>query len=256
MKYYKSSFPQLKVVALIPARYDSQRFPGKLLKDLAGQTVILRTYRAAINSGLFDAVYVVTDSRLIYDEIVQNGGQAFISTEQHETGTDRIAEFAKDIEADIIINIQGDEPFIHQKSLRDLIHVFEEYSNRQIDLASLMIQIQNKADFLNPNNVKVVVDNDNFALYFSRAPIPYSRNKVFETAYKHIGVYAFRKPALERIAQMPQTDLEQIEKLENLRFLQNGLRIKMVETDQLNFGIDTEEDLRKAILYLKNYKNK
>ena len=256
MKYNKSSFPQLKVVALIPARYDSQRFPGKLLKDLAGQTVILRTYRAAANSGLFDAVYVITDSQLIYDEIVQNGGQAFISTEQHETGTDRIAEFAKDIEADIIINIQGDEPFIHQKSLRDLIHVFEEYSNRQIDLASLMIQIQNKADFLNPNNVKVVVDNDNFALYFSRAPIPYSRDKIFETAYKHIGVYAFRKPALERIAQMPQTDLEQIEKLENLRFLQNGLRIKMVKTDKLNFGIDTEEDLQKARLYLKNNKNK
>ena len=252
----KSSFPQLKVVALIPARYDSQRFPGKLLKDLAGQTVILRTYRAAINSGLFDAVYVVTDSRLIYDEIVQNGGKAYISSKKHETGTDRIAEFAKDIEADIIINIQGDEPFIHQKSLRDLIHVFEEDVEKEIDLASLMIQIQNKADFLNPNNVKVVVDNDNFALYFSRAPIPYSRDKVFETAYKHIGVYAFRKPVLERIAQMSQTDLEQIEKLENLRFLQNDLRIKMVKTDKLNFGIDTEEDLRKAILYLKNNKNK
>jgi len=252
----KSSNSQLKVVALIPARYDSQRFPGKLLKDLAGQTVILRTYRAAANSGLFNAVYVVTDSRLIYDEIVQNGGKAYISSKKHETGTDRIAEFAKDIEADIIINIQGDEPFIHQKSLRDLIHVFEEDVEKEIDLASLMIQIQNKADFLNPNNVKVVVDNDNFALYFSRAPIPYSRDKVFETAYKHIGVYAFRKPVLERIAQMPQTDLEQIEKLENLRFLQNDLRIKMVKTDKLNFGIDTEEDLRKAILYLKNNKNK
>ncbi len=252
MKYNKSSIPQLKVVALIPARYDSQRFPGKLLKDLAGQTVILRTYRAAINSGLFDAVYVITDSRLIYDEIIQNGGQVFVSTKKHETGTDRIAEFAKDIEADIIINIQGDEPFIHQKSLQNLIHVFKDDVEKKIDLASLMIQIQHKADFLNPNNVKVVVDNDNFALYFSRAPIPYSRDKVFETAYKHIGVYAFRKPALERIAQMPQTDLEQIEKLENLRFLQNGLRIKMVETDQMNFGIDTEEDLQKAILYLKN----
>ena len=252
MKYKNSSFPQIKVIALIPARYDSQRFPGKLMKDLAGQTVILRTYRAVVTSGLFDSVYVITDSQLIYNEIVQNGGQAFISTKNHETGTDRIAEFAGNIEADVIINIQGDEPFIHQKSLRDLIQVFENDTAKNIDLASLMIRLQNKADFLNPNHVKVVVDNNDFALYFSRAPIPYSRDQVFEKAFKHIGVYAFRKPALEQIARMPQTDLEQIEKLENLRFLQNGLRIKMVETDKLNFGIDTEEDLQKAILYLKN----
>lgn len=251
MKYKNSSFPQIKVIALIPARYDSQRFPGKLMKDLAGQTVILRTYRAVVTSGLFDSVYVITDSQLIYNEIVQNGGQAFISTKNHETGTDRIAEFAGNIEADVIINIQGDEPFIHKKSLRDLIRVFEEDTENKIDLASLMIRLQNKEDFLNPNHVKVVVDKENFALYFSRAPIPYSRDKVFETAYKHIGVYAFRKPVLERIAQMPQTDLEQIEKLENLRFLQNSLRIKMLETDQLNFGIDTEEDLREAINFIK-----
>ncbi len=251
MKYKNSSFPQIKVIALIPARYDSQRFPGKLMKDLAGQTVILRTYRAVVTSGLFDSVYVITDSQLIYNEIVQNGGQAFISTKNHETGTDRIAEFAGNIEADVIINIQGDEPFIHKKSLRDLIRVFEEDTENKIDLASLMIRLQNKEDILNPNHVKVVVDKENFALYFSRAPIPYSRDKVFETAYKHIGVYAFRKPVLERIAQMPQTDLEQIEKLENLRFLQNNLRIKMLETDQLNFGIDTEEDLREAINFIK-----
>ena len=242
----------MKVTALIPARYDSQRFPGKLMKDLAGQTVILRTYRAAVASGLFDNVYVITDSTLIYNEIVQNGGQAFISKKRHETGTDRIAEFAGEIEADIIINIQGDEPFIHQKSLRDLIRVFEEDTGQKTDLASLMIRLKNKDDFLNTNHVKVVVDKENFALYFSRAPIPYSRDKIFETAYKHIGVYAFRKTVLEQIARMQQTDLERIEKLENLRFLQNGLRIKMVETDRINFGIDTEEDLRKAILYLKN----
>ncbi len=242
----------MKVTALIPARYDSQRFPGKLMKDLAGQTVILRTYRAAVASGLFDNVYVITDSTLIYNEIVKNGGQAFISKKRHETGTDRIAEFAGEIEADIIINIQGDEPFIHQKSLRELIRVFEEDTGQKTDLASLMIRLKNQEDFLNPNHVKVVVDNENFALYFSRAPIPYSRDKIFETAYKHIGVYAFRKTVLEQIARMQQTDLERIEKLENLRFLQNGLRIKMVETDRINFGIDTEEDLRKAILYLKN----
>ncbi len=248
----KNSSPQVKVIALIPARYDSQRFPGKLMKDLAGQSVILRTYRSAVASGLFEGVYVVTDSQLIYDEIVQNGGQAFMSAENHETGTDRIAEVAGNIDADVIINIQGDEPFIHQKSLQDLIKVFAEDSEKKIDLASLMIPLQNKADFLNPNHVKVVVDRENFAMYFSRAPIPYSRELVFETAYKHVGVYAFRKPVLERIARMPQTDLERIEKLENLRFLQNGLRIKMIETDRINFGIDTEEDLKEAALYLQN----
>ncbi len=251
MKQNKSSISQIKVAALIPARYQSERFPGKLMKDLAGQTVIWRTYDAARQSGLFDQVFVVTDHHLIYDEIINHGGQAFISQREHHTGTDRIAEVASKIDADIIINIQGDEPFINRTALRDLIHVFEADTLKQIEIASLMIKLKHKNDFLNPNNVKVVTDLNGFALYFSRAPIPYSRDKVFQTAYKHIGVYAFRKTALEAIAQMPQTDLEHIEKLENLRFLQNGLRLKMVETNEVNFGIDTEADLQEAEVYLK-----
>ncbi len=237
---------------MIPARYDSQRFPGKLMKDLAGKTVISRTYEAAINSGLFTEVMVVTDSQIIFDEIKNQGGQVWMSTQDHQTGTDRIAEFASQTDADIIINIQGDEPFINQKALQSLIAVFENDTYEVVDIASLMIKIDNKKDFLNPNNVKVVTDTDGFAMYFSRAPIPYSRDYVFEKAYKHIGVYAFRKEILAEIAQLPQTDLEQIEKLENLRFLQNGMMIKMIETDTVNFGIDTEEDLQKAITYLKN----
>ena len=237
---------------MIPARYDSQRFPGKLMKDLAGKTVISRTYEAAINSGLFTEVMVVTDSQIIFDEIKNQGGQVWMSTQDHQTGTDRIAEFASQTDADIIINIQGDEPFINQKALQSLIAVFENDTYEVVDIASLMIKIDNKEDFLNPNNVKVVTDTDGFAMYFSRAPIPYSRDYVFEKAYKHIGVYAFRKEILAEIAQLPQTDLEQIEKLENLRFLQNGMMIKMIETDTVNFGIDTEEDLQKAITYLKN----
>jgi len=242
----------MKTTALIPARYDSQRFPGKLMKDLAGKTVIRRTYEAAVDSGLFEEVVVVTDSELIFNEIQQHGGQARLSKKQHFTGTDRIAEFAATTDADIIINIQGDEPFINKKALKLLIETFEGDAYEVIDIASLMIKIDNKEDFLNPNNVKVVTDTDGFAMYFSRAPIPYSRDQVFEKAYKHIGVYAFRKEILEEIAELPPTELEQIEKLENLRFLQNGMMIKMLETDSVNFGIDTEEDLQKAIEFLQN----
>ena len=242
----------MKTVALIPARYDSQRFPGKLLKDLAGKSVILRTYEAAVSSGLFSEVYVITDHTGIYDEITQNGGKAKMSQSAYPTGTDRIAAFAQQIDADIFINIQGDEPFINQEALQSLIDTFEADTYEVIDIASLMIRMDNKADFLNPNNVKVVTDTDNFAMYFSRAPIPYSRDHIFEKAYKHIGVYAFRKEVLEEIAQLPQTGLEQIEKLENLRFLQYGFMIKMLETNTVNFGIDTEEDLKKAIEFIKS----
>ncbi len=245
----------MRVVALIPARFQSERLPGKLLKDLNGQTVIWRTYEAAQKSGLFDDVIVVTDHSKILEEIVKHGGKALMSRQKHATGTDRIAEFAHQIDADIIINIQGDEPFINRRALKNLIDVFENDKASHIDIASLMTPIKDKAEFLNPNNVKVVVDVDGKALFFSRAPIPYSRDKVFEKAYKHIGVYAFRKKSLALISQIPQTELERIEKLENLRFLEFGFNIYMVETDQVNFGIDTDEDLQKAILYLKNQAN-
>ncbi len=242
----------MKVVALIPARFNSQRFPGKLLKDLLGESIIWRTYKAALQSDLFEAVWVITDSDAIFDEIKERGGKVLKSRQQHATGTDRIAEFAKDIEADIFINIQGDEPFINANQIQSLIDVFEQDDKQASDMASLMTPIVDKASFLNPNNVKVVTDQADFAMYFSRAPIPFSRDHIFEKAHKHIGVYAFRKQSLMRIAVLPQTDLEKIEKLENLRFIQNGLKIKMIRTNQVNFGIDTPEDLQKAIAYLKN----
>ncbi len=245
----------MKVVAMIPARYDSQRFPGKLMKDLAGKPVILRTYEAVLQSQLFSEVYVVTDSPYIFETISKAGGRVLMSQKEHHTGTDRIAEFASAIEADIFINIQGDEPFIDAGALQKLIQAFERDDNQIIDIASLMIPIDNKDDFINPNNVKVVVDVDNMAMYFSRAPIPYSRDMVFEKAFKHIGVYAFRKKALSLIPQIPQTELEQIEKLENLRFLEFGFNIYMIETKAINFGIDTPEDLQKAIRFIKHKDN-
>ena len=246
----------MKVIALIPARYNSQRFSGKLMKDLLGKTVILRTYEAAVQSKLFNEVFVVTDSQVIYDEIISNGGKCLVSSKQHETGTDRIAEFAPQIDADIIINIQGDEPFINKQALSDMIKAFEEDSFEIIDIVSLMIKIDSKEDFLNPNNVKVVTDSSDFAMYFSRAPIPYSRNNIFEKAYKHIGAYAFRKEVLVEMPNVESTELEQIEKLENLRFLNAGMMIKMIKTDKVNFGIDTEEDLQEAIAFLRDKKEK
>ncbi len=242
----------MKTVALIPARYDSQRFPGKLMKKLGEKTVILKTYQAAESSQLFDDVYVITDSDIIYNEISSNKGKVLKSKKKHTTGTDRIAEFANEIDADVFINIQGDEPFINKKALSQLIDVFKEDKRLKIDIASLMISIKKPSEIANPNNVKVVVDKNNFALYFSRAPIPFNRDLNFSFAYKHIGVYAFRKIALKEISKLSASKLEKIEKLENLRFLENGMKIKMIETDIINFGIDTMEDLEAAINYLKN----
>ena len=245
----------MKVVALIPARYDSERFPGKLLKKIGKQTVIYHTYQSAVKTGLFDEVIVVTDSDKIYKEIKKNKGQVLQSHLEHQSGTDRIAEVADKIDADIIINIQGDEPFVNKAQIALLIDIFKNDSLKKIDIASLMVKIYRHEEFINSNNVKVVVDKDNFALYFSRAPIPYPRDGKFKLAYKHIGVYAFRKEVLKQIAKLPVSKLEKIEKLENLRFLENGYKIKMQLTDKVNIGIDTPEDLEMAKSYLKDYEN-
>ena len=244
----------MKIIALIPARYESTRFPGKLLKKLGDKTVISHTYDAAVSSKLFDDVFVITNNKDIYNEIKKRQGKVFISKKNHKTGTDRIAEFAQNIDADIFLNIQGDEPFINKEQLQSLIKIFKDDTEQKVDIASLMIKINKPEIFNNPNNVKVVFDRNRFALYFSRATIPYSREKKFNTAYKHIGVYAFRKSALIKISNLEETDLEKIEKLENLRFLENGFKIKMVETDKINFGIDTPNDLEQAEKYMNNLK--
>ena len=238
---------------MIPARYDASRFPGKLMKDLAGKTVILRTYEAAIKTQLFDDVFVVTDSDLIFDEIVSNGGKAIRSIKEHESGSDRIAEAVEDLNVDVVVNVQGDEPFTDSESLKKLISVFENDGEKEIDLASLMVHITDSNEIQNPNTVKVIVNQRNFALYFSRCPIPYQRDSTVHTKYyKHKGVYAFRKEALLKFTKLPINKLEAAEKLENLRFLANGMTVKMVETNQLAIGIDTPEDLEKANKIFKN----
>jgi len=237
----------MKIIAVIPARYASTRFPAKLMQDLGGKTVILRTYEAAIATVLFDDVFVVTDSDLIFQEIVNHGGKAIMSQKNHESGSDRIAEAVEYMDVDIVVNIQGDEPFINKKQLEDLLAVFKTDSTKQIDLASLMFQIFDKEEINNPNNVKVIVDQQNFALYFSRAVIPFPREENVGVRYmKHIGIYAFRKQALLDFYKLPMLSLEASEKLEQLRYLEYGKRIKMVETTHGSIGIDTPEDLEHA----------
>jgi 3-deoxy-manno-octulosonate cytidylyltransferase (CMP-KDO synthetase) len=237
----------MKIIAMIPARYAASRFPGKLMQDLAGKPVIVRTYEATLATKLFDAVYVVTDSDLIYETIVSAGGKAMMSREEHDCGSDRIAEAVAGMDIDIVVNVQGDEPFTDTESLANLIRVFEEDVDRDIDLASLMTQIEDQEDIQNPNTVKVIVDQHNFALYFSRSVIPYPRaTDIKTTYYKHKGVYAFRKQAILDFRRLPMLGLEAAEKIEAIRYLEYGRKIKMVETQVTGIEIDTPEDLEKA----------
>lgn len=237
----------MKIIAVIPARYASTRFPAKLMQDLCGKTVILRTYEAAKSTNLFDDVFVVTDSDLIFNEIISNGGKAIMSVKEHESGSDRIAEAIENMNVDIVINVQGDEPFINKKPLEELIEVFKNDTNKKVDLGSLMFQIIDKEEINNPNNVKVITDQQGFALYFSRSVIPFPRDENAGVRYmKHIGIYAFRKDALMDFYRLPMLSLEASEKLEQLRYLEYGKRIKMVETSNGSIGIDTIEDLEKA----------
>jgi 3-deoxy-manno-octulosonate cytidylyltransferase (CMP-KDO synthetase) len=237
----------MKIVAMIPARYESERLPGKLMMDLGGIPIILRTYQNVIRSGLFDDVFVVTDSEMIFRLIKKNGGNVFMSSVKHDNGSDRIAEFVSKINSDLILNVQGDEPFIDKSSLEKLISVFIDDDKKNIDLASIMQLITNEREILSPNNVKVVVDKNNFAMYFSRSIIPFNRSKDKNIKYfKHIGVYAFRKESLLYYYKSKSTKLEKLEKLEQLRFLENGKKIKMVLTDYEGYGIDVMEDLINA----------
>ncbi len=237
----------MKTIAVIPARYASTRFPAKLMQDLGGKTVIRRTYEAAAATGLFDEVFVVTDSRLIFDEIVSHGGKAVMSRKEHESGSDRIAEAVADMDVDVVVNVQGDEPFIDAAPLAALIEVFRNDEAKTVDVGSLMLKITDAEDIHNPNNVKVVTDQNGFALYFSRSVIPFLRDpSTTAHYYRHIGVYAFRKQALMDFAQLPMKGLEATEKLEQLRYLEFGRRIRMVETTHVGIGIDTPEDLERA----------
>jgi 3-deoxy-manno-octulosonate cytidylyltransferase (CMP-KDO synthetase) len=231
-------------IACIPARYAATRFPAKLMQMLGPKTVIRHTYDNTVATNLFDEVCVVTDSEIIYNEIINHGGKAIMSIKQHESGSDRIAEAIQNLDVDIIVNVQGDEPFVQKEPLQKLLHVFED---EQVQVASLM-QILTEQKFIeDANYVKVVVDKNSNALLFSRSPIPYHRDKnVTVNYYEHIGVYGFRKQALLNFTNWEMTPLEAAEKIECLRYLENGIPIKMIVTEYMGVEIDTPEDLERA----------
>ena len=234
----------MKTIAMIPARYEASRFPGKLMMPLGDAPVIVQTYRATVATGLFEDVYVVTDSDVIFNTICEVGGKAIMSKTDHQSGSDRIAEAIFDMNVDLVVNVQGDEPFTEKKSLAKLIASFDADTNIEIDLASLMVRITDSEEIHNPNTVKVVTDTNGRAIYFSRHPIPFSREKTPSVQFfKHKGVYAFRKKALLDFQKLSPKSLELAEKIECLRFLEYGKNIQMVETDVLGVEIDTPEDL-------------
>lgn len=230
------------VIAVIPARYNSKRFPGKLLAKLDNQPLIQYVYKTVEKTNLFGKVIVATDDNKIFKAIDAIGGCVKMTSQTHKSGTDRVAEICEKLDYRIIVNVQGDEPFINRNSLLGLIRSF---TDPNVKAASLMHPFSENKD--NPNFVKVVCDKDNYSLYFSRANIPFNRDNASQSDYfKHIGVYAFRKETLGKFVNLPQGKLEKIEKLEQLRLLENNIQIKMVATNYNGFGIDTPEDLQKA----------
>lgn len=232
---------------MIPARYAATRFHAKLMQKLANKTVIRHTYDNTLATGLFDEVWVVTDSDIIFQEIVSNGGKAKMSIKQHDSGSDRIAEAVSDMDVDIVVNVQGDEPFVKKEPLEKLLNVFKGEEGKLVNVASLMQVLKEKKYIDDPNYVKVAVDKNNNALFFSRSVIPYPRDaKQPITYYEHIGVYAFRKQALLDFTNWEMTPLEAAEKIECLRYLENGVPLKMVVTEYMGVEIDTPEDLVKA----------
>lgn len=234
----------MKSIALIPARYAATRFEGKLMAELKGKTVIRHTYDATLSTGLFDEVIVATDSDVILEEIAAHGGKAVMTFGNHESGTDRIAEAAKALEADVIVNVQGDTPFVKKEPLQMLL---EQFQDPTVQVGSLMQVLDDEELIADPNYVKVCVDKKMNALFFSRSVIPYPRNKnISITYYEHIGVYAFRKQSLIDFTTWPVSPLEDAEKVECLRYLENGVPIRMVITDFMGVEIDTPEDLQRA----------
>lgn len=229
---------------MIPARYAASRFPGKLMQKLGDKTIIRRVYEATLNTGLFNDVIVVTDSNTIDQEIRAIGGSVMRSKKEHESGSDRIAEVVADMDVDIILNVQGDTPFIKKEPLQKLLALFDDET---VQVASLMQIISDEKLISDPNRVKVVVDKKNNSLLFSRSVIPYPRNEAASSVYyEHIGVYAFRKKALLDFTTWPVTPLEDSEKIECLRYLENGIPLRMALTDYIGISIDTPEDLEKA----------
>ncbi len=249
----------MKVVGIIPARYKSSRFKGKALADICGMPMIQHVYEQAKKARLLDNLIVATDDRRIYNTVINFGGKAVL-TKMHSSGTDRIAEAAGKIKADIIVNIQGDEPLISSRMIDSAVSRFKK--DKKAVMGTMKKEIASIKEALNPNIVKVITDKDNNAIYFSRLPIPFlrdenSKSKVPEkTYYKHIGLYLYRRPFLLKFSKMKQTLLEKKEKLEQLRALENGYKIKVYETEYDTIGVDTPEDLKQVKKMICNGRRK
>lgn len=246
----------MNFVGIIPARYASTRFPGKPLAKLAGKTVIERVYRQV--SKVLDYVYIATDSEQIFNTVISFGGNAIMTSPNHKSGTDRVEEAVNKIgkKFDVVINIQGDEPFIHESQIKTICECFDDPQTMIATLGRPFSNNDTIAELENPNSPKIVCDNNNFAMYFSRSIIPYIRNVEKQewlnsfNYLKHIGLYAYRRNVLSEITQLKQSSLEIAESLEQLRWLQNGYKIKVGITEIETIGIDTPEDLQKAEEFL------
>jgi 3-deoxy-manno-octulosonate cytidylyltransferase (CMP-KDO synthetase) len=246
----------MKITAIIPARYASVRFPGKALADILGKPMVQRVYERTKKASLVSEVIVATDDERIVAAVSAFGGHVEMTGKNHETGTDRLAEVARRLDSDLIVNVQGDEPLIEPAMIDQAIKPFMVDPNLLI--GTLKTQIKTLHDFLSPNVVKVVTDHEGFALYFSRSPLPNYRDKWNDLkdekfaagtilSHKHIGLYVYRREFLIRYSEMPQTPLERAEKLEQLRVLENGYRIRVVETEHETIGVDTPVDLEKVL---------
>jgi 3-deoxy-manno-octulosonate cytidylyltransferase (CMP-KDO synthetase) len=236
----------VRSIALIPARLESTRLSRKLLRELNGIPLIVRTAQNIIDFKIFDEVHVITDSTDIKNILDKYSISNFLSEKDHQTGTDRVAEYANNFDCDIIINVQGDEPFIKKHNLQIILSEFENDHNKVIDVISLKKRIDKQIDVDNHNNVKVVTDANDFANFFSRSPIPHNRSNSFNQYYKHIGIYAFRKKALMEFPKMFISEIEKAEKIEALRFIYNDKKIKLLEIHNNIISIDTEEDFIEA----------
>lgn len=241
-----------RVICIIPARYNSTRLPAKALADINGKPMVQYVYENAEKSGIFDDIIVATDDKRIFNSVKSFGGKAVITSARHKSGTDRVAEAAKKISCDIVVNIQCDEPFLHPVNVRLLLNGL--LGDSLADVSTLAVKISACDAIKSTDIVKTVVDSMGYAMYFSRSVIPFNRDNIDLNYYKHIGIYAYRKPYLMRFVKMKESSLERAEKLEQLRILENGGRIRVVITRKDSHSVDTEEDLIKARKLSRNFK--
>ena len=239
-----------KITIIIPARYESNRLPGKILMDIAGKTMIQRVYEQCVKAKITENILVATDNKKIFQTVEKFGGNAIITSSKHKSGTERIGEVASKIDTDIIVNVQGDEPLIDPSIIKNVSE--ELIKNPKIDVATAKRIITDKKDLSNPNIVKVVTNKNDFALYFSRSLIPYPRKKVVGNFYKHLGIYAYRKKFLLNMPKLEKSFIEESECLEQLKILDNGYKIKVIEVDGFSFGVDTKEDLDRIRRMIKD----